>query len=125
MPPLMTNADADVLATAAAQVTAHVQAGVAFLDRVRPGWDEHINLGLLNVASSDCCIIGQVTNRELVITQDSDKAFELWARLIQFGRTRGFQATTLLPSLHEYAMLTAEWRRVITLRRQAAAVVAA
>ena len=38
--------------------------GAAFLDEVRPGWDEKVNLTTLNLESSRHCVLGQVFDED-------------------------------------------------------------
>jgi len=38
----------------------HVKAGVSFLDERRPGWDDYIILGNLNMHDGRDCILGQL-----------------------------------------------------------------
>lgn len=124
MPPLMTTANADRY-----DVAARVARGMARVDLTRPpGWDAEIDLSILDISSSMRCICGQLAQRHLDRTGDHQGACAIYHDLMV--DTRGYA-----PSAHgfasnafdggDYPALAAEWRRVITLRRQLAASVAA
>lgn len=87
-----------------------VTKGVEWLDSERPGWTEHINLRLLDLAHCHRCVLGQLFD-------DFDlRPTEL--RPLDVAALHGFERES--PYQAEYADLTAEWRRVITSRREAA-----
>lgn len=76
--------------------------GVAMLDKVVPGWETRINLGWLNLASSDRCVAGQAL-REYA----QQHGFGTGYRAIDeacvdagIGRSRGPQMDTWLGFTH-------------------------
>lgn len=100
-------------------VQERVARGVALLDKKVPGWVDRINLATLDVGLSDRCILGQVFG-----------GYSLGLSKLQLtlGAHLGFVASSptgamsvydfLLTIAYEFAALTEEWRRVITILRQ-------
>lgn len=88
-----------------------VAAGAAWLDEKYPGWEDKIDLGLLNIARADTCVLGQLGL--------GDQYFNLAGRtntafLIEHGFDRVFGEPDLNRKLDE---LTYAWRLLIRGRR--------
>jgi hypothetical protein len=83
-----------------------VLAGAAYLDAVRPGWAEKINLDTLDLGKSSYCVIGQSVDRYMDGIQElglsTDEAIAL-----------GFNS----PKTSEFEALTAAWKPVIAERQ--------
>lgn len=124
-----------------------VTAGEAVMDERDPGWwrediDRAINLDILDLNTTDCCVLGQrcpldalaeaigLESPEMLTGADYDEAYGVNLALMS-GRT----ATTWVPSLDAWARehgftgsnddeldaLTAEWKKDIIARRETAA----
>lgn len=48
-----------------------VARGVKFLNAVAPGWQKKINLDKLNLASTECCVVGQVFTTRFQASMDA------------------------------------------------------
>jgi hypothetical protein len=94
-----------------ASAAERVAAGVALLDQKRPGWDAEVDLTLLLLASCDRCVLGQLYG-------DYSRATDVFDE-DDYPEQYGFDLFEGDPLTYED--LTAEWKRVITERRQAVA----
>ena len=101
-------------------IAERVAKGAAFLDEREPGWDTRIDLGILSLDSSCRCVLGQLHGgygdglRATGLDDDNDRDIELgffWTdeHLVGFSLD------------DEPGDLTAEWKRVITARRESGA----
>lgn len=93
---------------------ARVDKGVAWMDENVPNWFKRVDLEILNIASSEACICGQL---------------QLWSRLSQLSEELGLflpvNKDRNLENLEEelertgkdYAQLTEMWRTAILERR--------
>jgi len=101
-------------------IAERVAAGAAFLDEHDPDWWKRIDLASLNLRSTCHCVLGQLYPDP----DDPDESFE--TATLQLGlsgaviEASGFDLP--FPEIAEghYHDLTAEWKRVITARREAA-----
>jgi hypothetical protein len=95
-----------------------VAAGVAWLDQNVPDWSGRIDLGDLNLAVCDDCILGQVFGNYWDAPLDAERSSD--GKPLVFGNYDavatglGFQGNWF-----EYKYLGTEWRRVILARRAA------
>lgn len=89
-----------------------VRAGVAFLDKERPGWEQHIDLDTLELNDCGTCVLGQLLN-------DYDRGL----MVLQLGEHFGERAISLGFVLQRfttrYRELTNEWKRQIEEKRLA------
>ena len=110
-------------------IAERVANGAAFLDEHDPGWwrpdvDRAINLETLNLGDSDLCVLGQRCPLARLASHSGYRAYAahlmgakaanldpIWA----WAKPRGFATA----NYSEYPALTAEWKRVITARREA------
>lgn len=99
----MARTDAAVLK----QVRARVAAGAAFLDVLKPGWDDKIDLAKLDVRDFDNCVLGQ-----LVGGYSSAAVGLEWRQ----ASALGFAYDPDNDEITE-ALLTRRWRKVIEGRR--------
>lgn len=107
-------------------IAKRVERGAALLDRERPGWEEDVDLGRLQMTSTCDCILGQIFGtytsgfKELVRNLPSQFLFS--------SRDHGFTADgapTAPPALlGEWIDLGNAWAAEIERRRKAAAVLA-
>lgn len=110
----------DLVSTIAERVTA----GAAWLDATRPGWDQLVDLGRLDMQSACLCVLGQV------FAAAADDAgyiygFDYAARMLLEGNddafASGFTCDYSLPSWPEreadFGALDGAWRELISRRR--------
>ena len=101
-------------------IAERVARGAAFLDEREPGWDARIDLDTLSLDSPCCCVLGQLHGgygaglRATGLGDDDGRDIELgffWTdeHLVGFSLD------------DEPGDLTAEWKRVITARRESGA----
>ena len=113
----------------AASLEERVAMGVRVLDRVVPGWDRLIGLGILNLADCYVCVLGQVWGdrddngyiirayrRSGYASALLGVAWGEWEAVAQVAQGLGFNVS---PYDRSYAMLTNWWVRVISARRGA------
>lgn len=94
-----------------------IEQGAAWLDETQPGWERRLDIGQLDLASCERCVLGQVF-------MDRAKATEMgtgygWAlhvfESVDMSHTRGFsldEDELREMGIHtgrEYAVLTDEW----------------
>ena|SRR5436190_20425103 len=84
-----------------AEATAFVSTAAKELDRATPGWAGKIDIGTLNIATSDCCIMGQL----------SEGGGKAWAT---FLGTTGLNYPVLSPAVfscvsEDYPLLQDAW----------------
>lgn len=97
-----------------------VRFGCAWSDgKFGPWWVNRIDLGLLDMASSEFCVLGQVMGRGFLVIKDAMRVWEMLsvAAADEWMQARGFD----LPPTQRSAVndLTAEWVRAIEARRAA------
>jgi len=99
-------------------IAERVAKGAAFLDEREPGWDTRIDLDILSLDSICRCVLGQLHGGfgagldAVGLIDNNDRDIELgffWTDEHRFDLD------------DEPADLTAEWKRVITARREAGA----
>lgn len=95
-------------------IETRVQKGMQLLDKNRPGWDQHIDLAVLDIARGDRCALGQTYGAYY---------FGIQALGLTLGESRdhGFHSASyaLYPQIdREYEVLTAEWRHQIKTRQK-------
>jgi hypothetical protein len=82
-----------------------------------PWWVNRIDLGVLDLRSSEYCVLGQVMGREFLVIKDAMRVWEMLSvnAADEWMRARGFD----LPWVQRQVVddLTAEWVRVIQERR--------
>jgi hypothetical protein len=118
-----------------AQMTASVELGAGFMDRLFPGWGEEVDTALLNMAHYQCCVLGQVRGRHPEVeARDAGDVQAAWyngawvydtARKLGYtqedpARALGFLVPpTRSPRLAgaRYALLDDLWREQIERRR--------
>lgn len=61
-----------------------VEKGAGFLDRHYPGWWQHMNLGTLDIASCQECVLGQVYG----MAPESERG-QVVSQAVQYLKTRG------------------------------------
>ena len=65
-----------------------IDKGVAWLDKVRPGWEKEIDVETLEMSEMDSCILGQlfgnVRNVEFFLNEN-DHRFTDWDKLEEYG----------------------------------------
>jgi hypothetical protein len=100
-------------------IAERVTKGAALLDEREPGWWQRINLDTLDLWSPCKCVLGQLATH---LGDDWE-----WHTIVaQFGlrpwtdADHGFNADGV-QTKEQYDALTAEWKRVITERREAGA----
>lgn len=108
-----------------ASIQERVAKGAAWLDEVRPGWRDAINLDALDIGSSCDCVCGHV----FAADTDCDSGFGFALDnlgIAGIDRDLGFIWSPAVPEERdaEVAALTAEWRRVIHATRVPAEVLA-
>ena len=99
--------------------TERVAKGAALLDEKRPGWVDRIDLDTLDIDNCEDCVLGQAFEAEVHDDENCGYTDGLEALGIPSGRPEedfGFDAHRA-----DQASLTAEWKRVITARREASA----
>jgi hypothetical protein len=97
-----------------ATVAERVARGAALLDGKLPGWDERIDLAVLDLETCTLCVLGQVFAS--AAAQSGFAGYGVGLRALDVaGFPYGFTAA----EGETWAELTAEWRRVITARRLA------
>ena len=109
-------------------IEVRVARGAALLDEKLPGWADRIDLDRLDLGSPCRCILGQTWDEG---RYDDDDPYFMHVRSLfgtydqqrdaGLGFNINFGAKLLREMDAEYAELTAEWRRVIEARREAAA----
>lgn len=92
-----------------------VQRGAAWLDEKIPGWEQQIDLDLLDVGSVENCILGQLGHGRV-----GSMAEECLCRACgHLGARLGFEAEGDHSQRYaEYGRLTIAWDAVITWRRR-------
>ncbi len=94
-------------------IAERVAAGAAFLDEHDPGWDRDVDLATLDLSDCGNCVFGQL--------QDGyDDGLIEFGLSDQRATELGFAEAGFLNSDCDYPALTAEWRKIITARREAA-----
>lgn len=94
-------------------IAERVAAGAAWLDDTCPGWRRDVDVDRLSVANPCNCVLGQLFD------DFDDRPAQL--QPLQVARDLGFEISRNAGgNTREYQALTAEWRRVITSRREAA-----
>jgi hypothetical protein len=123
-----------------------VTAGEAVMDDRDPGWwrddiDQAINLDTLDLNTTDCCVLGQrcpldalaeavgAGSPDMLTGADYDEAYgvnavltrgglpsDTWGPIDSWAASHGFTGSS-----SEMDALTAEWKRIIIARREAAA----
>lgn len=122
-----------------ATITERVAAGAAFLDQHDPDWwradvERAISLDKLDLADTEDCVLGQRCPVETLLTAEDEadgatRYHAMAAHLIGIQAWEGglidgwaiplgFQQARFTER-EDFAVLTAEWRRVITERRGA------
>lgn len=89
-----------------------VEAGAAFLDRKRPGWDREIDLTKLEMNSTNNCVVSQLFGEYL------EGCEKLLGSQIDISRRQAYGFT--LPyaaDSDDWAQLDREWTRLIASRR--------
>lgn len=98
-----------------------VQAGMKALDELEPDWMEIIDLSMLDLGESSCCIIGQTENVLNVYLDDLGVGDESH---LHYPPSLGMELddddlSTELATARLYSMLTEEWVQAISERRAA------
>ena len=99
-------------------IAERVAKGAAFLDEREPGWDARIDLDTLDLGSSHCCVLGQL---------HGGFGAGLAATGLDDGDGRDIELGFFWTDAHRFSLddepgaLAAEWKRVITARREAGA----
>jgi len=99
-----------------------VRAGVMLLDKMKPGWEQKINVATLNLESSLLCVLGQVYGSY------ADGLAALWPRSVGWDRWRSYDEWDHQAVLHGFEappgergtrrmVLAQEWQRHV-LRKQ-------
>jgi hypothetical protein len=106
-----------------------VRRGAAWLDQVKPGWEQMIDIRQLNLRQFESCTIGQtfgsLTSQNLCVDRQFSipMGFALDTPIAKFKRVlfwkRQISGYTQVQANHEYKLLTSAWIQEI-LRRQAA-----
>lgn len=107
-----------------------VQRGAQWLDEVRPGWRDEINLKIFDISDCEVCVLGQVFATQAEAANDGiEDGFDYGCWLATGSRSgqdwfvaHGFDDDPRAGI--EYAPLGAEWRRVIHASRVPAEVIA-
>lgn len=105
----------------ASALKARVAAGAAYLDEVRPGWHDAVNVERLSMDHPEDCVIGQVFGDYDDYVNAQGIGRDLAEGLGLFSQYQGDTADWL----NSYAILTDLWREVITGRQGADAALAA
>lgn len=93
--------------------------GAAWLDQVRPGWDEYVDLTELDLADSEYCVLGQVFEDDAIYA-DSSTGWD-WAtrefrdEIGDTGERFGFDSGN--SKWVSYAELDQAWIELIETRR--------
>jgi len=107
--------------------------GVCYLDTEYPGWQDEIDLGVLDLSSTPRCILGQLNEKEVIgkpeyvegsfdVALDAMFPDEHSVDAIDWSVTAGFYLTDIddyfvHTQAEAYKILTAEWREVIEAKR--------
>lgn len=109
----------------------NIRKGAAFLDKAYPEWYKHIYLDALDLARTDCCVLGQLSehmgthNRSynhalnLVAPHDYDQQ-RAWAVEHGFNTPESNNFPDYEDEREydlEYVLLTERWKRAIRRRR--------
>jgi hypothetical protein len=92
--------------------TERIARGAAFLDEKQPGWRERIDLGELDLNSSECCILGQLFPGSYFSTLSVLFGDDKQSTAMAYGFESRLSA--------EGSQLTAEWREYIESTRAVA-----
>lgn len=98
---------------------ARVARGAALLDALRPGWDDHVSIGTLDVSSTKDCVLGQAFGSYTVGVRSvfANPLVVVSACIREMLSDRhGFSAYETA-SLAAWGELTQAWRDLITERR--------
>lgn len=88
--------------------------GAAYLDKVRPGWRDQINLDTLDLGMCTTCVLGQLAGGK-----ESDWATVLDSFSITFGEDEHDLGFNLWGEGEAWGTLTEEWREYIRETRSA------
>jgi hypothetical protein len=96
--------------------------GARFLDRLKPGWDQHIDLPNVSVATYDSCVLGQLHSGNYqhglaVLGLSPAEACRFGFDLFPLARLPSLQ---LVGSRSQFDYLDECWRRLINERRKPA-----
>lgn len=104
-------------------IAERVAAGVAWLDSNEPGWFRQIHVAGLDMSTCRRCVMGQIHGdyEDSPMDGDDDLAISLgFLSHIERDGPADLRDSERAEMDAEYDALTAEWRRVIQERRQAA-----
>ena len=90
-------------------IAERVARGAALLDQHMPGWENKVNLNILDIGLMDDCILGQCYGRYW----DGARALKVFGRS---SASLGFDAGD---NKGDYELLTEAWAQLIEARREA------
>jgi hypothetical protein len=96
-----------------------IDRGVALLDREYPGWDDEIDLQLLDLSCSARCICGQVDNWGDMLARHAANGS---GSAVDWATAHGFTVEVNNRVTDDFDRLTEGWRETIMARRGHAAV---
>lgn len=91
-----------------------VRHGAAWLDEVKPGWRELIDLSTLDVESGQVCVLAQVFAAEAYPIEGYDWAVEDFEMTARERVDRGFTAREIDTYPYDFAALTSAWVHYLT-----------
>lgn len=101
-----------------------IERGAAWLDRVKPGWRDLIDLDTLNLADAESCVLGQVFADEAddLTTDGFDYVAEYMSPppeietnwFSKHGFDQSINLTAASPWSLDYTPLTDAWREYLT-----------
>ena len=106
-------------------IAVRVAAGAALLDERKPGWWQQVETVQLETQSSSCCVLGQVFGRysagRRALGSSSLMGMDDHETVARGFAVTGDEGPVWKPETAEYALLDAEWKRVISERQAALA----